>query len=57
MFVTADFISMPEDPFRELQIVKNLLIFYETLRFYLFSKNCLKSTGKGFQFLFAELGR
>jgi hypothetical protein len=47
-FVTAEFISMTEGPSRESQIVKNLLTFYENLRFHLFSKNCLNSIGVGF---------
>jgi hypothetical protein len=48
MFVTTDFISTTEGPSRESQIVKNLLTFYETRRFNLFTKNCLNSIGMGF---------
>jgi hypothetical protein len=48
MFVTADFIPMTESPSRESQTVKHLLTFYETLRFYLFSNNCLNSIGMVF---------
>jgi hypothetical protein len=48
MFVTADFISMREGTSREHLIVKNLLAFYESLRFHLFSKKLFEIYGYKF---------